>query len=275
MNETAETVLNPAPGLVIRTFLDLSTEHLRRDTYTDLNGYEHIVAHKTTYGWLLFVTDGDITWQADNGDWPSELQPIVELARGLGCSYVLFDEDGPVNEVLPTFDWDAGDAWQLSGGQQPAPDEQSADPPRLVRPGRLGRGERAGSVRYECTFTLPVDGGEADTPRQAAQLAWEWTRETEGPTVEVVHPGGVVDIDLSDDADSLPAGWDDLDQTPLPLTVDPDATGDAALVVAALIGSHRSPGELAAIVAHAGDLMAAEAGPPAQCLATAIRRMTG
>ena len=39
------------------------------------------------------------------GDWPSELLPIVRLARERGCAYILFDSDADTTELLPAFDW--------------------------------------------------------------------------------------------------------------------------------------------------------------------------
>jgi hypothetical protein len=91
--------------VVIRAFLDLSTAHLDEHTCRDLNGYEHVTAYPTPYGWWMFVPDGDVADLADQGDWPAELPEIVTLARDRGCAYILFDADGPHSNLLPTFDW--------------------------------------------------------------------------------------------------------------------------------------------------------------------------
>ncbi|MET8680972.1 hypothetical protein ABZW18_26175 [Streptomyces sp. NPDC004647] len=90
------------PDLTIRSFLDLSTAHLRKESRADLNSYEGVVAYKTTYGWLVYASeDADL---AEGDDWPSELLPLVKLARANGCEYILFDADAPETDALPTFD---------------------------------------------------------------------------------------------------------------------------------------------------------------------------
>lgn len=92
---------NPS-RLVIRSFLDLSTAHLREETRDNLSSYESVVAYETTYGWLVYASeDAD---SAEGDDWPSELLPIIKLARANGCEYILFDADAPETDALPTFD---------------------------------------------------------------------------------------------------------------------------------------------------------------------------
>ncbi|WP_431983796.1 hypothetical protein [Streptomyces qinglanensis] len=89
------------PSLPIRSFLDLSTAHLREETRANLNSYEGVVAYKTTYGWLMYASEeADFT---EGDDWPSELLPIINLARANDCAYVLFDADAPETDALPTF----------------------------------------------------------------------------------------------------------------------------------------------------------------------------
>ncbi|QFZ20525.1 DUF5983 family protein [Saccharothrix syringae] len=89
----------------IRTFLDLSTSHLREQTCLQLDDHEGVVAHNLRHGWLLFVPDPADEAASGDIDWPDELVPIVELAQASGCSYVLFDADGPQLDGLPVFDW--------------------------------------------------------------------------------------------------------------------------------------------------------------------------
>jgi hypothetical protein len=92
-------------NLVIRNFLDLSTSHLSEETCRDLNSISGITAHETTHGWLLYAPEEGADELAEDGDWPAELLPIVELARSNGCEYVLFDRDAETTDLLPTFDW--------------------------------------------------------------------------------------------------------------------------------------------------------------------------
>lgn len=90
--------------LPIRRFLDLSTSHLRKKTCGDLNGWEGVTAYETKYGWLMYAT-AEAEEFAEEYRWPSELLPIVLLARANGCDYVMFDRDGPTVDGLPTWDW--------------------------------------------------------------------------------------------------------------------------------------------------------------------------
>lgn len=93
----------PVTDSVIRTFLDLSTGHLREETCRRLGDYEGVIAHNLRYGWLLFVPD--TADGRDTSDWPDELTTIVRLAQSCGCAYVLLDADGPHVAELPVFDW--------------------------------------------------------------------------------------------------------------------------------------------------------------------------
>lgn len=101
-SEKVPSTLRVAPGLLVRSFLDLSTAHLRQETLANLASYDDVVAHKTEYGWLMYASEeADFT---EGGDWPPELLPIVELARAHECTYILFDSDAPETDALPTFD---------------------------------------------------------------------------------------------------------------------------------------------------------------------------
>jgi hypothetical protein len=92
--------------VVIRPFLDLSTAHLTQDTCDALDAVDGVIAYSTTYGWLMYAPEPDhAAALAAAGDWPPELLPIVQLARGHGCAYILFDSDADTTTLLPTFDW--------------------------------------------------------------------------------------------------------------------------------------------------------------------------
>ncbi|MFB7763674.1 DUF5983 family protein [Streptomyces xiamenensis] len=90
------------PALPVRSFLDLSTAHLREKTRDSLGSYPGIVAYQTTHGWLMHAPEkDDLTEEAG---WPSELLPIIKQAHANDCAYVLFDGDAPQTDALPTFD---------------------------------------------------------------------------------------------------------------------------------------------------------------------------
>ncbi|MEU5476680.1 hypothetical protein [Streptomyces mirabilis] len=93
----------PESALPIRTFLDLSTAHLREETADRLDSYDDVIAHRTTYGWLVYAPESSDSLTQE-GNWPEELLPIVKLARANACEYVLFDADAPEYDPLPTFD---------------------------------------------------------------------------------------------------------------------------------------------------------------------------
>lgn len=88
--------------LPIRPFLDLSLDHLSPATRTWLGDCDGIVAAKTTYGWWVYAPESPGS-QLPEADWPQELLAIVQLARANGCTYVMFDVDGPCVDQLPTF----------------------------------------------------------------------------------------------------------------------------------------------------------------------------
>lgn len=64
-----------------------------------------MIAHKTEYGWLVYVPQEPVSEFAEPGEWPDELLPIIELARVKGCFYILFDADACTTELFRTFDW--------------------------------------------------------------------------------------------------------------------------------------------------------------------------
>lgn len=89
------------PVLAIRSFLDLSTAHLRAETRANLSSYHGVLAHKTMYGWLVYASEE--TDLCEEGGWPAELIPLVKLARTNGCEYILFDVHAPETDGLPAF----------------------------------------------------------------------------------------------------------------------------------------------------------------------------
>ncbi|MDT7785572.1 MAG: hypothetical protein QOF58_3991 [Pseudonocardiales bacterium] len=94
----------PESDLVIRSFLDLSLDHLPEKVGMELDCYEGVIAHDTETGWLVYVPQQDVARFAKPGEWPEELIPIIDLARANGCPYILFDCDAATTELLPTFE---------------------------------------------------------------------------------------------------------------------------------------------------------------------------
>lgn len=91
-----------APDALVRRFLDLGACLLREETCDALDSLDGVIAYRTAYGWLMYVSEYHP--ERESG-WPDELPPLVALARHHGCSYILFDCDGPTPHFLPTFEW--------------------------------------------------------------------------------------------------------------------------------------------------------------------------
>lgn len=111
-----------------RKLLTLSTSHLPQDLLKRLHRTPGVVADQTRHGALLYVPNMDTIREGeaivrdaaelrkahddDPSQWiatvPPEVVRIWRFARRLGCDYVLFDQDGPVEKGragLPTWDW--------------------------------------------------------------------------------------------------------------------------------------------------------------------------
>lgn len=99
----ADTFASSRPD-AIRKMLDLSTAHLPESLGTDLTAEYGVTAYRTEYGFLMWVPD-DPSEVNDDASVPSEVLIIQKYARALGCDYVLFDRDGPINPNLPTWEW--------------------------------------------------------------------------------------------------------------------------------------------------------------------------
>lgn len=91
--------------MTVRKFLDLSTAHLTAETRDAIEAHTingPVYDHPDGCGWLIWVTvdkDSDI----ECGE-PPDLVAARDLARGLGCDYILFDSDGPIIDGLPVHD---------------------------------------------------------------------------------------------------------------------------------------------------------------------------
>jgi hypothetical protein len=110
----------------IRKMLDMSTAHLTPEMRDELDDAFHgglrlgadgawhgaesawggaVGVYPTEHGALVWVPD-DPEESAAAGDEaiPLELIVIQKYARRLGCDYVLFDADGPVDDALDVFE---------------------------------------------------------------------------------------------------------------------------------------------------------------------------
>lgn len=92
------------PPAETQTLLTLSTAHLRERTCNEwLENCPWSCFPKGEWGWFLYVNDDPGITHVDSV--PNELKPILEYALSLGCSWVMFDSDGPVQDGLVTYDW--------------------------------------------------------------------------------------------------------------------------------------------------------------------------
>jgi hypothetical protein len=91
----------------VRQFLDLSTRHLpdRFATQVNLTECDGLVVYEMRYGWLLWVPEDPDAREDFGPDVPHEVLVVQRYARSLGCDYVMFDRDGPVDPQLPSWDW--------------------------------------------------------------------------------------------------------------------------------------------------------------------------
>ncbi|MGP3777017.1 DUF5983 family protein (plasmid) [Streptomyces sp. SDT5-1] len=89
----------------VRSFLDLSTEHLPPALRDRLGNYASAI--RTEYGWWMYAPES-AAMDPELHDWPAELLAIVGHARSRGCAYVLFDSDAAPSDDLPVFDEPSG-----------------------------------------------------------------------------------------------------------------------------------------------------------------------
>lgn len=108
----------------VRTFLDLSTDHLKLSTRQMLEAkgittatnpadVSHWVA-STPYGFFIYVdTDaaprhkaikaGEVEPDEDDGHFPPDLLDCMVYAYDLGVGYIMFDQDADPVEDLPCY----------------------------------------------------------------------------------------------------------------------------------------------------------------------------
>lgn len=96
----------------IRSFLDASTAHVTEEEMRQIlaqakaDGPIPISAHHEYGCWLYVYPDGasDPNMVELARTMPN-LHRLLRLAETHNCGYVALDQDGPVNDELPTFEW--------------------------------------------------------------------------------------------------------------------------------------------------------------------------
>ena len=89
---------------MIRKTLILSTMHLDSPSMSWLSEFEITLPD----GWFCWARTVGFT---AGSDIPSSLRLILLYAIALDCKFILFDQDGEVNDVLPVYEPEHG-VWQ-------------------------------------------------------------------------------------------------------------------------------------------------------------------
>lgn len=91
--------------LEIAQVLLLSTSHLGAAISTGDDPMMNTVASMVgEHGWLVF-TGGHLPVVANEPAAMQVLRDLLLFAKQHGCTYVLFDSDGPTLSQFPTYDW--------------------------------------------------------------------------------------------------------------------------------------------------------------------------
>lgn len=92
--------------LEIAEVLVLSTGHLGAAIATRDDSLMNTVASMTgERGWLVFTGPDHVPVVANEPAAVQVLRDLLHFARHRGCTYVLFDSDGPTLPQFPTYDW--------------------------------------------------------------------------------------------------------------------------------------------------------------------------
>lgn len=83
----------------VRRYLDLSTAHVQD---LDSPNFGDFRVEKHEYGWIMWTIDPD--WVTSEFEVPPWLRPIVDLARKLSCSLILFDRDAETLDGLAVYE---------------------------------------------------------------------------------------------------------------------------------------------------------------------------
>jgi hypothetical protein len=95
----------------VRKIVVLSTAHLPEPFFAEPDdreaAYDVTAWYPMTHGALVWVPDDpdDPNNTSNDGDAHPNVILLRRYARGLGCDYILFDNDADREPDLPTWDW--------------------------------------------------------------------------------------------------------------------------------------------------------------------------
>ena len=103
----------PSVSLPIVSVLELSTAHVSKATAKVLDDTlaergqawqenSIILDDHRGYGWWVWIATDDI--EEHDAKLPEDLRKVVQFARGIGCTWVLLDQDADTIEKLPTYE---------------------------------------------------------------------------------------------------------------------------------------------------------------------------
>lgn len=88
-------------------YMDCSTAHLTEATrrWLEERGPADVPGTMLTgeYGWFIYANDPEVE-MCDGTGWPEDLKVVLRYATEKGARYVLFDQDGPVTDMLPNYE---------------------------------------------------------------------------------------------------------------------------------------------------------------------------
>jgi hypothetical protein len=96
----------------VRSYLDLSTSHLRESTREKLDEMGHFSAHgdptsfmvaPTGYGWFVSAVPADKDREEED-EIPDDLWAAMLHAKAHGADHILFDRDADTDADLPTYE---------------------------------------------------------------------------------------------------------------------------------------------------------------------------
>lgn len=91
-------------GLEIANMLVLSTGHLTEKVGTTIGRANYnSIYEKGDHGYFVWVPGNDS--EACMGSMPVCLHECIMFARGKGCQWIMFDQDGDRVEGLQFYDW--------------------------------------------------------------------------------------------------------------------------------------------------------------------------
>ena len=77
----------------------LSTAHLPAEVFGALVDHLPVITRDYEEGTMVYCGTPNLSKV------PAELERILREGGVMGCAWISFDRDGPVDELLPKFDW--------------------------------------------------------------------------------------------------------------------------------------------------------------------------